>query len=82
MQHATGHGPQLITYADRLGGDVRGLTELLRGSLAGVFDGVHILPYYTPHDGPMPASIRVTTLRWIRAWARGTTCVSSARRTQ
>lgn len=51
MQHAKGHGPQLITYADRLGGDLRGLAELLRGSLAGVFDGVHLLPYYTPHDG-------------------------------
>ena len=47
----TTHGPQLITYIDRLGGDVRGLNELLDGPLAGVFAGVHLLPYYRPFDG-------------------------------
>lgn len=51
MQHREGLGPQLITYADRLGGDLRALTAQLRGNLAGAFDGVHVLPYYTPHDG-------------------------------
>ncbi|MBO3100910.1 sucrose phosphorylase [Cellulomonas sp. zg-ZUI168] len=45
------HGPQLITYADRLAGDVAGLTALLDGPLAGAFDGVHVLPFFTPHDG-------------------------------
>ncbi|KUN53984.1 sucrose phosphorylase [Streptomyces canus] len=46
-----GCGPQLIAYADRLGGSLRGLAELLRGPLAGAFDGVHILPFYRPYDG-------------------------------
>lgn len=47
----THHGPQLITYADRLAGDVAGLTALLDGALAGAFTGVHVLPFYTPFDG-------------------------------
>ena len=42
---------QLITYVDRLGGTVRGLTELLEGPLAGLFGGVHLLPFFTPFDG-------------------------------
>ena len=45
------HGPQLITYVDRLGSDLAGVAELLEGPLAGVFDGVHLLPYFTPFDG-------------------------------
>lgn len=44
-------GPQLITYADRLGGDLAGLRDLLRGPFAGAFDGVHVLPFYVPFDG-------------------------------
>ena len=44
-------GPQLITYADRLAGDLRGLRTLLDGPLAGAFGGVHVLPFYTPFDG-------------------------------
>ncbi|TQL02019.1 sucrose phosphorylase [Cellulomonas sp. SLBN-39] len=47
----THHGPQLITYADRLAGDLRGLRALLDGPLAGAFDGVHVLPFYPPFDG-------------------------------
>lgn len=47
----TTNGPQLITYIDRLGGDVRGLQDLLDGPLAGAFAGVHLLPYYLPFDG-------------------------------
>lgn len=43
-------GPQLVTYADRLGGDLQRLTALLEGTFAGVFAGVHVLPYYTPYD--------------------------------
>ena len=45
------HGPHLIAYADRFGGDLRGLRELLDGPLAGAFDGVHVLPFFTPFDG-------------------------------
>lgn len=43
--------PQLITYVDRLAGDFDGLRELLDGALAGVFGGVHLLPFYDPIDG-------------------------------
>jgi sucrose phosphorylase len=42
---------QLIAYADRLGGSLAALTELLEGPLAGLFGGVHVLPFYLPHDG-------------------------------
>lgn len=42
---------QLIAYADRLGGTLHGLRELLRGPLAGVFGGVHLLPFFHPIDG-------------------------------
>ena len=42
---------QLIAYADRLGGSLRGLGEVLDGPLAGVFGGVHVLPFYRPYDG-------------------------------
>ncbi len=44
-------GPQLIAYADRFGGNLAGLRQLLETQFAGVFDGVHILPFYTPYDG-------------------------------
>ena len=43
---------QLCTYVDRLSG--AGLDELgalLAGQLAGVFGGVHLLPFYYPIDG-------------------------------
>jgi sucrose phosphorylase len=42
---------QLITYVDRLGGDIAGLGALLRGPLRGLFGGVHLLPFFTPIDG-------------------------------
>lgn len=42
---------QLITYVDRLGGDLPGLAEVLDGPLAGLFGGVHLLPFFTPYDG-------------------------------
>ena len=42
---------QLITYADRLAGDLAGLRRLLDGELSGVFGGVHILPFFVPIDG-------------------------------
>jgi sucrose phosphorylase len=41
---------ELITYADRLGGDLPGLRDVLNGPLAGLFGGVHLLPFFTPYD--------------------------------
>ena len=40
----------LLTYADRLAGDLSGLHELLAGPLR-AFDGVHVLPFFRPIDG-------------------------------
>ena len=42
---------ELITYADRLGGDLPGLREVLGGRLGGLFGGVHLLPFFRPFDG-------------------------------
>src|SRR5689334_1912078 len=42
---------QLICYADRFGGTLAGLRELLAGPLAGLFGGVHLLPFFHPIDG-------------------------------
>jgi sucrose phosphorylase len=42
---------QLITYVDRLSGDLRRLGALLNGALGGVFGGVHLLPFFHPIDG-------------------------------
>ncbi len=43
---------QLITYVDRLsGGGLRDLASLLRGPLADLFGGVHLLPFFDPIDG-------------------------------
>ena len=42
---------QLICYADRFGGTLQGLRELLKGPLAGLFGGVHVLPFFHPIDG-------------------------------
>lgn len=43
-------GVHLLTYADRLGGDVARLTALMQGPLS-VFSGVHVLPFFVPFDG-------------------------------
>jgi sucrose phosphorylase len=46
------NGVQLITYADRLGGDgLDTVRQLLTGPLAGALTGVHLLPFFTPYDG-------------------------------
>jgi sucrose phosphorylase len=42
---------QLIAYADRLGGTLHGLRDLLRGPLSGLFGCVHLLPFFHPIDG-------------------------------
>jgi len=45
------NGVQLIAYADRFGGSLAALREILGGPLAGLFGGVHILPFFTLFDG-------------------------------
>ena len=43
---------QLITYVDRLsGGGFKQLNNLLKGPLANIFGGIHLLPFFTPIDG-------------------------------
>ena len=42
---------QLIAYVNRLGGTFAGLRELLTGPLAGLFGGVHLLPFFERIDG-------------------------------
>ena len=41
----------LCTYVDRLGQDAVGLKKLLNKEFAGLFGGVHLLPFYSPIDG-------------------------------
>lgn len=41
---------ELLAYADRLGGDIRKLREVLDGPLR-AFGSVHVLPFYVPFDG-------------------------------
>jgi sucrose phosphorylase len=42
---------QLITYIDRLSGNLKQLKALFHGSFSGLFGGVHLLPFFTPMDG-------------------------------
>ncbi len=42
---------ELIAYADRLGGTIPALAELLDGPLEGIFGGIHLLPFFVPFDG-------------------------------
>ncbi|MBI3475733.1 MAG: sucrose phosphorylase [Acidobacteria bacterium] len=42
---------QLITYVDRLCGDLKRLQSLLQGRFRGLFGGVHLLPFFHPIDG-------------------------------
>ena len=41
----------LIAYADRLGGTLGGTLDLLDGPFAGLFGGIHLLPFFDPIDG-------------------------------
>lgn len=50
-RRANPSGPQLIAYADRLGGSLTGLDEVMSQALEDVFDGVHVLPFFRPYDG-------------------------------
>lgn len=43
-------GAALLVYADRFGGGMAGLRELLDGPFRD-FAGVHILPFFVPYDG-------------------------------
>ena len=42
---------QLITYVDRLCGDLKRLALMLQGPFHGLFGGVHLLPFFYPIDG-------------------------------
>ena len=42
---------QLITYADASRVPLSSMTDILRTRFDGVYDGVHILPFFTPFDG-------------------------------
>lgn len=42
---------QLITYIDRLAGNLKSLKRLLNGDWSGLFGGVHLLAFFTPIDG-------------------------------
>src|SRR4249919_45842 len=42
---------QLITYVDRLAGDLKQLNSLLHGRFDALFGGVHLLPFFHPIDG-------------------------------
>lgn len=58
--------PQLVTYPDSLGGDLRALHSLLQGPLTGLFRGVHVLPPF-PSSGDRgfaPVTYRVIDPRF------------------
>lgn len=42
---------QLITYVDRLCGDLKRLKVMFQGPFRGLFGGVHLLPFFDPIDG-------------------------------
>ncbi len=71
---------QLTTYADRLGGSLPGLRAVLDGPLAGLFGGVHVLPFFRPFDGAdagfdpedhLEVDPRLGSWEDVRALARG-----------
>ena len=76
---------QLITYADRLGdGTLSSMTDILRTRFNGVYDGVHILPFFTPFDGADAGFDPIDHTKvderlgsWDRASARGMTSPNS-----
>ena len=67
---------QLIAYVDRFsGGGFRDLQSLLNdGPLAGLFGGVHLLPFFWPIDGADAGFDPIDHTQVDPSWARGTTC--------
>jgi sucrose phosphorylase len=51
VPHPNASAPVLITYADRLAGDIDGVAALLDDQFDGAFAGVHLLPFFVPIDG-------------------------------
>jgi sucrose phosphorylase len=45
-------GVHLLTYVDRLAGDLPTLRRLFADGALGAFSGVHLLPFFVPFDGP------------------------------
>lgn len=41
----------LIAYADRFGGSISAMTEVLRSRFSGAFGGIHVLPFFAQFDG-------------------------------
>ena len=73
---------QLIAYADRLGdGTLSSMTDILRTRFDGVYDGVHVLPFFTPFDGADAGFDPIDPPRSTRASDRGTTSPSSPKPT-
>ena len=46
-----GRGVTLLAYADRLGGSLPAIGELLAAGPLAEFSGVHLLPFFVPFDG-------------------------------
>ncbi|GAA3670493.1 sucrose phosphorylase [Microbacterium marinilacus] len=44
-------GVQLIAYADRLGGTIPAVADVVRRRFGDAVTGIHLLPFFTPHDG-------------------------------
>ena len=73
---------QLITYADRLGdGTIKSMTDILRTRFDGVYDGVHILPFFTPFDGADAGFDPIDHTKVDPRSAAGTTSPNSPRPT-
>ena len=73
---------QLITYADRLGdGTIKSMTDILRTRFDGVYDGVHILPFFTPFDGADAGFDPIDHTKVDDVSAAGTTSPNSPRPT-
>ena len=55
---------QLIAYANRLGGTLAGLRELLGGPLSGLFGGIHLLPFFERPVAAVLAAMTILALIW------------------
>jgi hypothetical protein len=64
---------QLITYVDRLSGDLSTLGALLNGSLGGSSATFTYFRFFTPSTEPMLVSTRQITQKSTPAWVIGMT---------